>query len=203
MTKALALLAFEALSARLAGATPRTVAQIQEAINDQADYPAEAPLFVTWTINGDLRGCIGTFASHKTAENVSHFAVVSALQDSRFPPVKAAELPRLAVSITVLDNFTPIEDALDWKIGKHGLKVLFSRGMSQYLGTFLPSVAEEQGWTQEETLWHLLSKAGLPGVKRSDTLDFYKTAMNKGTMDLVRYDGLKSLALYEEYAKIQ
>ena len=76
-------------------------------------YPEEfdtvdCPLFVTWNKNGDLRGCIGTFASDPLGKTVQRFSLVSALQDSRFPPVSAAEVSSLDVHVSLLNNFEEI-----------------------------------------------------------------------------------------------
>jgi len=46
-------------------------------------------------------------------------------------------------------NFKKIEDPLDWEVGTHGIEVDWGRGKSS---TFLPEVAEEQGWSKEETM---------------------------------------------------
>ena len=56
-------------------------------------YPTDfdgvkAPLFVTWLKNDDLRGCIGTFAEDcKLGETLARYSLVSAVQDTRFPPI--------------------------------------------------------------------------------------------------------------------
>ena len=57
-------------------------------------YPSEwkddaYPIFVTWTFtkDDDLRGCIGTFAPNPLSKILGKYAMISAFQDSRFPPV--------------------------------------------------------------------------------------------------------------------
>ena len=200
MSKSLALYAFEILTARLGSSTPRTLAEFESDTRSKTgDYPKQAPLFVTWNKNGDLRGCIGTFLDMHIEQGVSQYALISAFEDTRFSPIKSSELSQLSVSITLLDEFVEINDPQDWQIGLHGLKVLFSSNGRRYLGTFLPLVAEEQEWTKIETLWNLLRKAGFSGVSAAKTLDFYVSSIAAGSMKVVRYKGLKCGATYLEY----
>jgi MEMO1 family protein len=68
-------------------------------------YDQPAACFVSIkTIEGDLRGCIGTISPVKQtlAEEVVSNAVNAATRDPRFPPVSADELPRLRYSVDVL-----------------------------------------------------------------------------------------------------
>ena len=78
-----------------------------------------------------------------------------------------SELPELSCEISLLSNFEVIQDPLDWEIGTHGIEIEFKANMSdseKFRGTFLPSVAPDQGWTsQTETLEHLCRKAGYRG----------------------------------------
>lgn len=53
---------------------------------DVAD--AETPLFITWKKNGDLRGCIGTFAPDRHSKLIPEYAIIAAMKDSRFSPIK-------------------------------------------------------------------------------------------------------------------
>lgn len=108
---------------------------------------------------GKLRGCIGqpepTFPLYYgTAEA----ALDAALHDPRFEPVKAAELPRLSLEVTVLSPRRPIASYKEIKIGTHGV-VLQKSG---HAALFLPQVAPEQGWNVEQMLEALSEKAGLP-----------------------------------------
>lgn len=201
MAKSLALWAFETLNSKL---NPSSASMALSDYNtllgtSSADYPSNAPLFITWNKNGNLRGCIGTFLSSPTESGVANYALVSAFEDSRFPAISASELLLLSVSVTLLDNFEPIDDATDWEIGVHGLKVKFNADRRHYLGTFLPVVAEEQQWDKQETLWNLLRKAGYSGVSRAETLAFYNKGISEGWMELIRYEGLKCGLDYREY----
>jgi AmmeMemoRadiSam system protein A len=76
---------------------------------DSTAAPAEpwlndrAATFVSLHRLGELRGCVGTLDPVRSLyEDVRHNAVAAALEDSRFPPVAAAELPRLSIEVTLL-----------------------------------------------------------------------------------------------------
>lgn len=203
MSKSLALLAFEALYTRLVPGKSITLHEFNTYTETSDNsYPSKAPLFITWNKNGHLRGCIGTFASSPTEKGVSRYALVSAMEDPRFPPITQAELPQLTVDVTLLDNFVPIQNPQDWLVGKNGLKVQFQRNGRFYLGTFLPSVAEEQEWDVVDTLWNLLRKADYLGISRSSTVAFYEQGIDEGWLELERYDGLKSGLDYKEFWKV-
>lgn len=144
----------------------------------------DAPLFVTWTRGGALRGCIGTFA--RGGRGVREFALISALEDSRFEPVTREEFPLLTCTVTFLKDFVNItERPMEWEIGVHGIELeLLDLGLS---ATFLPSVAQEQGWSKEETFHQLIRKAGARG--KLDDFDVRVT----------RYTGVKSVMDAKDY----
>lgn len=65
--------------------------------------------FVTLTIEGNLRGCIGGLEPCRPlAEDVREHAVAAALQDFRFPAVRAEELPRIKLEISRLTVPVPL-----------------------------------------------------------------------------------------------
>lgn len=82
----------------------------------------------------------------------------------------------------------------DWEIGVHGIRIKFTLDGRRYGSTYLPSVAEEQGWTKEETMISLMRKAGWEG-RRSD----WRAAAQKGGMKVERYRGDKEEVVYPEY----
>lgn len=106
----------------------------------------------------ELRGCIGTLEPREPlVEAVARMAVAAAIQDLRFPPVTAEELPFLAVEISVLTAPAPIApDRV--QVGLHGLIVRHG-GRS---GLLLPQVATDHGWDRETFLQFTCRKAGLP-----------------------------------------
>jgi AmmeMemoRadiSam system protein A len=117
--------------------------------------------------SGELRGCIGYVEPlFPLAETVSRAAVGAALEDDRFPPVTAVELPSLSIELSVLEPPHPIR-AEEVEVGRHGLIV--SRAGRR--GLLLPQVPVEHGWDREAFLEHTCLKAGLPkdAWRRTDT----------------------------------
>jgi AmmeMemoRadiSam system protein A len=113
--------------------------------------------FVTlW--DGDLRGCIGfPYPIKPLTEAVQEAAVSAALQDPRFDPVRAEEMNRIEIEISVLtvpQAITPPQI----KVGVHGL--IASRGSRS--GLLLPQVAMESHWDAQTFLEQTCVKAGLP-----------------------------------------
>src|SRR4029453_983979 len=57
--------------------------------------------FVTLTIGGQLRGCIGALEAYQPlAEDVRAHAVAAALEDPRFPEVREDELSRIQIEVS-------------------------------------------------------------------------------------------------------
>lgn len=115
--------------------------------------------FVTLTIMGQLRGCIGSIVGTEPLVLCAwHMAQAAAFRDPRFPPLRPAEWPHTRVEITILDKLSICPDPQKIEIGRHGL-VLQYAGRS---GVFLPQVPVEQGWDLGQYLSNLCRKAGLP-----------------------------------------
>lgn len=115
--------------------------------------------FVTLTKGGHLRGCRGEiWPRSELARAVQRVAVLSAMDDPRFPPVTAEELPHLAYEISLLSPLRPVERAEEIVVGRDGLFIL-AGGRT---GLLLPQVAVEQGWDRETFLRAVCLKAGLP-----------------------------------------
>jgi uncharacterized protein (TIGR00296 family) len=124
------------------------------------------PLFVTWFkgTQQDLRGCIGTFQSEPLSKNLGKYSLISALRDDRFPPIGLGEVPELKVGVSILTDFEDIKDPLtDWEVGTHGVEINIRIRGRNLNATFLPEVAEEEKWTNSETLDELMMKAGYSG----------------------------------------
>lgn len=180
------------------------------------------PLFVTWNTvsrhnpsQKHLRGCIGTFEAQPLEHGLQTYAITSAFDDTRFSPIPASLLPSLACSITLLANFTPCNDAMDWTLGLHGLRISFVHRGKRYGATYLPDVAVEQGWTKEECVESLMRKAGWDGSSsmggmarkllrgssgRSDTTSHGEKPWTEVTdFKAIKYTGLKANATYDEW----
>ena len=117
--------------------------------------------FVTLSLRGQLRGCIGHIEGHlPLIDAVVRNGRAAALEDPRFAPVSATELPRLELEISALTPLQPVAQVEDIVVGRHGI-LLAKNGRR---AVFLPQVATEQGWDLPTTLGHLALKAGLsPG----------------------------------------
>jgi AmmeMemoRadiSam system protein A len=107
--------------------------------------------------HGNLRGCRGEFTPHQPLIGaVAEMALATALDDPRFAPVTAAEVPQLRIEISVLSPLEPIRPE-EIEIGRHGL--LIARGRQR--GLLLPSVPVEHHMDVETFLDALCWKAGL------------------------------------------
>ncbi len=52
------------------------------------------------------------------------------------------------MGLSLLVNFSkkPLADPFDWTVGKHGVSMQLKHAGKVYESTFLPEVAEEEGW---------------------------------------------------------
>jgi AmmeMemoRadiSam system protein A len=123
---------------------------------------AEGASFVTLTIYGQLRGCIGALQPYQSlAEDVREHAIAAALQDFRFPPVQPSELSQIEIEVSRLTLPQPLEyaDSADLlaklRPGVDG--VILRDGFQR--ATFLPQVWEQLP-DKEEFLSHLCAKMG-------------------------------------------
>ena len=65
--------------------------------------------FVTVTLDGKLRGCIGSVQPQRAlVDDVATNAYKAAFEDKRFAPLTPAELPKIGVSVSVLSCQAPI-----------------------------------------------------------------------------------------------
>jgi AmmeMemoRadiSam system protein B/AmmeMemoRadiSam system protein A len=122
-----------------------------------------AATFVTLTLDGRLRGCIGSLtALRDLADDVRHNARAAAFQDPRFPPLTADEFARIRIEVSLLSPpetiaFRDEAELIDGlKPGEDGL-VLEWQGRR---ATFLPQVWEALP-DPREFLAQLKLKAGL------------------------------------------
>lgn len=102
--------------------------------------------FVTLTLQGALRGCVGALVPYQPlAEDVREHAVAAALNDPRFPPVTLDELPNLKIEVSRIlkPREFPYECPEDLLAGlRPGVDgVILREGFRQ--ATFLPQVWEK------------------------------------------------------------
>ena len=134
---------------------------------DHIQFPTEIPellekraVFVTLRkrSNGDLRGCIGhSKPRYPLIEAVAKTAISSAVDDSRFTPLKIYELQDLLIEINVLSPMYPSKPD-NVEIGKHG--IMINKGSKGAL--FLPEVAVSNDWDLNTFFDELCRKADLP-----------------------------------------
>ena len=119
--------------------------------------------FVTLTIGGQLRGCIGSLAATDSIlTGVKQNAVNAAFNDPRFPALKADEFEKIDLEVSILTEPQPLayENSSDLlkKLRVNVDGVILRKGKRS--ATFLPQV-----WNQlpqpEQFLSHLCMKAGL------------------------------------------
>jgi AmmeMemoRadiSam system protein A len=117
--------------------------------------------FVTLKNGEKLRGCIGQFEPDKPlCEMIAQMAVSSACHDPRFTDdrITPAELSELDIEISVLTPMQKTDNPLNLRLGIDGIYITDGRRS----GCFLPQVASETGWNQEEFLGYCCThKAGL------------------------------------------
>jgi AmmeMemoRadiSam system protein B/AmmeMemoRadiSam system protein A len=158
-------IARESISARLEHRKPADAGQ--EKMTPRLREPLGA--FVTITIDGDLRGCIGRFTSPDPLwEVVGTMAAEAAFSDHRFSALTKLEYPSIHIEISVLGPMRKVQSAEEIRIGQHG--IYLKKGYRS--GTLLPQVAEERGWTVEQFLGYCArDKAGIgwDGWKDRDT----------------------------------
>ena len=120
--------------------------------------------FVTLTINGQLRGCVGALEAYQPLiEDVREHTISAALPDFRFSPVLPDELAAIEIEISRLTApqlfaYRNAEDLLaKLRPGIDG--VVLSDGLRR--ATFLPQVWEKLP-EPELFLEHLCQKMGAP-----------------------------------------
>jgi AmmeMemoRadiSam system protein B/AmmeMemoRadiSam system protein A len=119
--------------------------------------------FVTLTLQGELRGCIGTLEAHRPlGVDVRENAVAAAFRDPRFAPLSRAEFDAIRVEVSLLSPAEPMRAASEQEalagLRPHVDGVVFEFG--HYRSTFLPQVWEQLP-DPVEFLAQLKRKAGL------------------------------------------
>ncbi len=119
---------------------------------------ARSGAFVSLHRGAELRGCIGQLVPERELfRTVQRCAVSAAVEDLRFSPVTAEELPALTIEISVLTPFRRIRDVGEIEVGKHGIYLV--RGPNR--GLLLPQVATQYNWDRATFLAQTCRKAGL------------------------------------------
>jgi len=149
----------------LKAARQSILSKFKETEKPEIDYAAYPKLkeshgtFVTLTIGGELRGCIGYIVTIAPLyETVCESALSAAFNDPRFAELTREEFDKITIEISILSSFEPIKNYEEIIVGKHGL--LLDEGGRAVL---LPQVATENNYSREQFLTALCHKAGLFG----------------------------------------
>lgn len=119
----------------------------------------KAGAFVTITIKGELRGCIGyIFSPMPLFDTVVNAAKQSALNDPRFTPLAEDEVDKINIEVSILTPPVPIRDYDEIIIGTHGLLL----EEPEHRAVLLPQVAVEHNMDKHQFLSALCEKAWLP-----------------------------------------
>ncbi len=121
-------------------------------------FQRRAGAFVTLhTIDGDLRGCIGTFlpTTADLAHEIAQNAISAALEDPRFEPVSADELDKIVVSVDILSTPEEVKSESELDPKKYG--IIVESGWRR--GLLLPDL--EGVDTVEEQIRIAMAKAGI------------------------------------------
>jgi AmmeMemoRadiSam system protein B/AmmeMemoRadiSam system protein A len=154
-------LARQTIAQRLGVKDDDWVASADE-LNDP-DLKTARGTFVTLTMAGQLRGCIGSLAATEPImENIRKNAVNAAFYDPRFAALKRKDLKDIEIEVSILTDPKPLQysDAADLlnKITPHQDGVIIRK--KTFSATFLPQVWEQLP-QPEMFLSHLCRKAGL------------------------------------------
>ncbi len=150
------LAAFGPAGASAAGGDPVQRVGRTSRVAEELVLPAAA--FVTLTLDGELRGCMGRLDAERPLwENVRDAAIAAAIGDPRFLPLAPEEVPAVRIEVSILGPMTEIADPSAFDASRHGI-VVEASGRRALL---LPKVAREQGWDEATTLAAVCRKAGL------------------------------------------
>jgi AmmeMemoRadiSam system protein A len=120
--------------------------------------------FVTLTIHGGLRGCIGALEAYQPlVDDVREHAIAAAQSDPRFPPVGESELKEIHIEVSRLTAPQPLayssSEDLVTRLTPHVDGVILKDGYRR--ATFLPQVWEQIP-DPEDFLGQLCVKMGSP-----------------------------------------
>ena len=150
--------------------------QPQQANESAAWLHEPGACFVTLTQHGQLRGCIGSLAAHRTLlADVQANAAAAALQDRRFAPLNLAELAHTVIEVSLLSPLQPMHFASEAQALaqlRPGIDAVVFE-CQRWRSTFLPQVWEQLP-EPAAFMAHLKQKAGLPANFWSDAVRLYR-----------------------------
>lgn len=161
---------------------------IDEAFGDVAPPAKDAPwlselgaCFVTLTLDGELRGCMGSLEAHRSLlQDIRNNALSAAFRDPRFPPLTKEEWGCTRVEISLLSPleamkfFDENDAASQLQADRDGVVIEYQ----SHRGTFLPQV-----WQQLPDplvfFSHLKMKAGLTPDFWAEGIKLYRYRVTK------------------------
>ncbi len=137
--------------------------------------------FVTLTLHGQLRGCIGSLIAHRPlVDDLISNAQSAAFRDPRFSPLSITEFNEVNIEVSLLSEpkLVPYHDQAELKslIHRNIDGVILQLGNHQ--ATFLPQVWEELN-DFESFFSHLGMKAGIGSDPLSYHPDIYTYQVEK------------------------
>lgn len=174
--RTLLALARAAIAARFA-LPSQTPGEVQELVRLEAPGAS----FVTLTLEGRLRGCIGSLDAYRPLrQDVEENARAAAFRDPRFAPLTEKEFARTSIEVSLPGPPAAIECSSEADLlaqlrpGRDGL-ILEHAGRR---ATFLPQVWDTLGQPRD-FLRELKHKAGLPANFWDGTLRFARYEVEK------------------------
>ena len=152
--------------------------------SSSASHPEFANLgatFVTLTLDGQLRGCIGSLEAHRAlGDDVRANAASAAFRDPRFKPLTAEEFQRIKVEVSLLTKPSPMQfvseaDALSQLRPNIDGIILVADNLRS---TFLPQVWEQIP-EPNSFMAHLKQKAGLPADAWPEGIKLFRYGVQK------------------------
>lgn len=137
--------------------------------------------FVTLTIDGELRGCIGAVEAYRPLlDDLRSHAEAAAFSDPRFPELTIEEYPRIKIEVSVLSalekiDFVDERDALS-QIRPKIDGIVFEAG--RHRSTFLSQVWEKLP-DVKSFMSQLKRKAGLAGDDWPENLELFRYTLLK------------------------
>ncbi|GAB4176861.1 MAG: AmmeMemoRadiSam system protein B [Thalassobaculales bacterium] len=132
--------------------------------------------FVTLTLDGALRGCVGSLAAHRPLrEDILDQAYKAAFGDRRFAPLTAEEEARVKIDISVLSHARPLRAASEAELlaalnpDRDGLILRDQDRQAIFLPQVWESIPDPRLFVRQ-----LKRKAGLPPEHWSDTLRAFR-----------------------------
>jgi AmmeMemoRadiSam system protein A len=154
----------------------RTYLEKEQALSAPVPLPENmieaAAVFVSlYTADSRLRGCRGTITPTEPnlADAIIRSAIAAAVDDPRFPPLTAAELPGLKIKIDVLSQLEPVRDAASLDEKTYG--VMIQGGNRR--AVLLPDITAVDSVSQQLEL--VRRKAGLSPDEPADLYRFTVT----------------------------